>query len=206
MYIILISILVLFSDNSWPSAIIEGRQYIRLNEPIHNVPNLLEFFSFYCPHCYQFEQICNISNNIKNKLPKNIIFYKYHVNFLGNLGKQLTHAWAVAIALGVEKQVAPALFLAIQKQHSIHDISDIKTKFIQIGVSETEYDAAWNSILVHSLIMDQEQAAIKFQLKGVPAVFINGKYMIRNDKLDISSVNAYVNQFYELLSLLIEKT
>jgi hypothetical protein len=30
---------------------------------------------------------------------------KYHVEFLGPLGKELTQAWAVAIALGVEDKM-----------------------------------------------------------------------------------------------------
>lgn len=205
-YIIVIGITVLSSYNSWTASIISERQYIQLHTPIPSAPKLLEFFSFYCSHCYQFEQIWNISSDIKKVLPKNVIFYKYHVNFLGNLGKQLTQAWAVAIVLGIENKIGPVLFTAIQKQHSIHNTEDIRKKFIQSGVNAEEYDIAWNSILVKSLVTDQEQAAIKFQLTGIPAIFVNGKYMIRNDKLDVSSVNVYIQQFSELLQLLIEKT
>lgn len=207
MYFIVINFILLFFCNyCWSSTITEGHQYIQLNKPIHDAPKLLEFFSFYCAHCYQFEQICNISHHIQKKLPKNTIFYKYHVNFLGNLGKQLTHAWAVAIALGIENKIKPILFSAIHKEHSIHNEKDIKQQFIQFGISEIEYDTAWNSIFVQSLIAAQENAVIKFQLKGVPAIFVHGKYMIRNDKLDSSSINAYIKQFSELLQLLIEKT
>ncbi|WHL25091.1 MAG: thiol:disulfide interchange protein DsbA [Candidatus Blochmannia vicinus] len=206
LHLILIILSLIFSCKSISSAIIEGKQYIRLNKPIHNAPKLLEFFSFYCPHCYQFEQIYHISNNIKKTLPKNINFYKYHVNFLGNLGQQLTHAWAVAIALGIENKISPILFIAIQKQQSIHTIEDIRAIFIKSGVNAEAFDTAWDSILVKSLVSDQEQAAINFHLRGVPSIFINGKYMIKNDKLDISSVNAYIRQFCELLNLLINKT
>lgn len=205
LYFILLSVCVLFSFDSWDSSIMEGNQYIKLREPIHDAPKLLEFFSFYCPHCYQFETVYNILNNVQKTSFANIIFYKYHVNFLGNLGKQLTHAWAVAIVLGIEDKIGPILFIAIQQQNSIHNVEDIKKKFIQFGIDAAEYDRVWNSILVKSLILDQERAAIKFQLRGVPSIFINGKYMIRNDKLDISSVHAYIKQFSELLHLLIEK-
>ncbi|URJ29799.1 thiol:disulfide interchange protein DsbA [Blochmannia endosymbiont of Camponotus sp.] len=206
LHLILIIIFLIFSCKSISSSIVEGKQYIRLNKPIHNAPKLLEFFSFYCPHCYQFEQIYHISNNIKQTLPKNVNFYKYHVNFLGNLGKQLTHAWAVAIVLGIENKISPILFIAIQKQQSIHTIEDIRAIFIKSGVNAKEFDTTWDSILVKSLVLDQEQAAINFHLRGVPSIFINGKYMIKNDKLDISSVNAYIRQFCELLNLLINKT
>lgn len=204
-FIIMVSFL-LFPVCSWPSIITEGNQYIRLSCPMYDAPKLLEFFSFYCSHCYQFEQIYNIPYNIQKKLSKNIVFYKYHINFLGNFGQQLTHAWAVAIALGIEDRVSSVLFTAIQKQNSINSVEDIKNKFIQSGISESEYDTAWNSILVKSLVLDQEKAAIQFQLRGVPAIVVKGKFMIQNDKLDLSSINAYVNQFSEVLQFLIEKT
>lgn len=206
LYLFLISIFLLLSyNNILFSSIIEGRQYIKLNKPIHNVPKLLEFFSFYCPHCYQFEEIYHISSNIEKNLPKNINFSKYHVNFLGDLGKQLTHAWAVAIALGIENKISSMLFTAIQKQQSIRTAEDIRTIFIQSGMSAEEYDITWNSVLVQSLIVNQEQAAKNFHLREVPSIFVNGQYMIKNDKLDISSIHAYIQQFSELLNLLINK-
>lgn len=206
MYLILVSILLMFFYNDCLSSIIEGQQYIRLNQSISNAPELLEFFSFYCSHCYQFEQVYKISDSIRKKLSKDIVFYKYHVNALGDLGKQLTHAWAVAIVLGVEDQIEPVLFMAVQEKQSIHTIEDIRTIFIQFGINANEYDTAWNSILVKNLVLNQEQAAIKFQIKGVPSIFVQGKYMIKNEKLDTSSVNTYIQQFFELLNLLIEKT
>lgn len=198
--------LVFLHNNILFSSIIEGNQYIKLNTPINNVPKLLEFFSFYCSHCYQFEQTYHITKKIEQNLPKNINFSKYHVNSLGNLGKQLTHAWAVAIILGIEKKISPILFKAIQKKQSIHTAEDIRTIFIQFGINAEEYDMAWNSTLVKSLVIKQEQAAQNLHLSEVPSIFINGKYMIQNDKLDISSINAYIQQFSELLNLLINKT
>ncbi len=41
---------------------------------------------------------------------------KYHVEFLGPLGKDLTQAWAVAIALGVEDKITAPMFEAVQKK------------------------------------------------------------------------------------------
>lgn len=206
MYIILISVLCMFLCNSCISTITEGRQYIRLSKPIQNAPELLEFFSFYCSHCYQFEQIYNISNSIKERLPKDVIFCKYHINYLGDLGKQLTHAWAVAIVLGITEKIEPILFMAVQEKQSIHTLQDIKTIFIQLGITADKYDETWNSILVKSLIANQEQAAVSFRLTSIPAIFVKGKYMVKNDGLDTSSVNAYIDQFSEILNLLIEKT
>lgn len=39
---------------------------------------------------------------------------KYHVNFMGVTGQELTQAWAVAMALGVEDKVTVPLFEGVQ--------------------------------------------------------------------------------------------
>ena len=93
----------------------DGKQYITLEKPVAGEPQVLEFFSFYCPHCYQFEEVLHVSDNVKKKLPEGTKMTKYHVEFLGPLGKDLTQAWAVAMALGVEDQVTVPLFEGVQK-------------------------------------------------------------------------------------------
>ena len=68
----------------------DGKQYTTLEKPVAGAPQVLEFFSFFCPHCYQFEEVLHISDNVKKKLPEGVKMTKYHVNFMGgDLGKEL---------------------------------------------------------------------------------------------------------------------
>lgn len=68
---------------------------------------------------------------------------KYHVNFMGgDVGKDLTQAWAVAMALGVEDKVTVPLFEGVQKTQTIRSASDIRDVFINAGIKGEEYDAA----------------------------------------------------------------
>lgn len=182
-----------------------GAQYVTLDKPVAGEPQVLEFFSFYCPHCYQFEQVWHISDGIKKNLPKDVKYAKYHVEFLGPLGKQLTQAWAVAIALGVEDKVSPLMFDAVQKQQSVQTADDIRKVFIQAGVKGEEYDSALNSFVVKSLVVQQEKAAADLGLQGVPSVFVNGKYMVKNDGLDTSSMDMYVKQYSDVINFLSTK-
>jgi thiol:disulfide interchange protein DsbA len=183
----------------------DGAQYVTLDKTAANEPQVLEFFSFYCPHCYQFEQVWHVSDNIRKNLPKDVKYAKYHVEFLGPLGKQLTQAWAVAIALGVEDKVSPLMFDAVQKQQSIQNADDIRKVFIQAGVKGEDYDAALNSFVVKSLVVQQEKAAADLGLQGVPSVFVNGKYMVKNDGLDTSSMDMYVKQYSDVINFLATK-
>lgn len=61
--------------------ITDGKQYITLDKPVAGEPQVLEFFSFYCPHCYQFEEVLHVSDNVKKKLPEGVKMTKYHVEF-----------------------------------------------------------------------------------------------------------------------------
>ncbi|WP_410012827.1 thiol:disulfide interchange protein DsbA [Sodalis sp. C49] len=182
----------------------EGQQYIQLDKPATGEPQVLEFFSFYCPHCYEFEQNFHVSSTVKQALPAGTKMIKYHVDFLGgDMGKQVTQAWAVAMALGVEDKVSPLLFDGIQKTQTVQTPADLRNVFIQAGVSGEEYDGAWNSFVVKSLVVQQEKAASDLQLRGVPAMFVNGKYMVKNDGLDMSSKDVYVKQFADVVKFLL---
>lgn len=194
-----------FSVSAAPAQFTEGQQYIQLDKPIAGEPQLLEFFSFYCPHCYEFERTYHIADGIRQGLPAGIKITKYHVDFLGPLGKQLTQAWAVAMAKGIEDKMAPLLFDAVQKTQTVQNADDIRNVFIQAGIKGEDYDAALNSFVVKSLVVQQEKATDDLQLRGVPAIFVNGKYMVKNDGLDTSSMDAYVKQYSDVVKFLLLK-
>ncbi|CFQ64576.1 protein disulfide isomerase I [Yersinia frederiksenii] len=181
----------------------DGTQYQTLNKPVTGEPQVLEFFSFYCPHCYQFEEVYHVPQTVKKALPEGVKMTRYHVEFLGPLGKELTQAWAVAMALGVEEKVTPLMFEGVQKTQTVQTPDDIRNVFIKAGVSGEDYDAALNSFVVKSLVVQQQKAAEDLQLRGVPAMFVNGKYMIKNDGMDTSSMDNYVKQYADVVKFLL---
>ncbi|AZI89566.1 disulfide interchange protein DsbA [Enterobacter cloacae S611] len=185
--------------------ITEGKQYNTLDKPVAGEPQVLEFFSFYCPHCYDFEQVWHVSEAVKKKLPQGTKMTKYHVEFLGPLGKEMTQAWAVAMALGVEDKISSPMFEAVQKTQTVQTVADIRDVFIKAGVKGEEYDAAWNSFVVKSLVAQQEKAAADLQLQGVPAMFVNGKYQIDQNGMDKDSLDAFVKSYADTVKFLVEK-
>ena len=183
----------------------DGKEFVTLEKPVVGEPQVLEFFSFYCPHCYQFEEVLHVSDNVKKKLPEGTKMTKYHVEFLGPLGKDLTQAWAVAMALGVQDKITAPMFEAVQKTQSVQNVADIRNVFIDAGIKAEEYDAAWNSFVVKSLVAQQEKAAADLQLQGVPAIFVNGKYQLNPQGMDTSSMDVMVQQYADVTKFLVEK-
>lgn len=174
----------------------DGKQYVTLNRTATEEPQVLEFFSFFCPHCYDFESVYHMSDEFRKQLPEGGKLVKYHVDFLGGeLGPQLTQAWAVAITLGVQDKVAPLIFNGIQKTRTIQNLNDIRQIFISVGVTPEEFDNSWNSFIVKSLTAQQRKLAADVQLNSVPAVLVNGKYMVKNDGVEASSVEGFIKEF-----------
>ena len=78
-------------------------------------------------------------------------------------------------------------------------------KMIGKAVSDTQIDAAWNSFVVKSLVAQQEKAAADVQLQGVPAMYVNGKYMLNPQGMDTSNMDAFVQQYADTVSYLVKQ-
>ncbi len=185
---------------------VAGKQYTELKTPVANQPEVVEFFSFYCPHCYQFEENFKVPEAINKNLPEGTKHERYHVDFLGGpMGPELTKAWSVAMAMGVEDKVTPILFKGIQETGTIKNANDVREAFIQAGITGDDYDAAANSIFVKSLIAKQQKAAADYKLRGVPAVFVKGKYQINNGGLEVKDVAQYGKAFSDTVNYLLKQ-
>ncbi|MGL4859842.1 MAG: thiol:disulfide interchange protein DsbA [Enterobacteriaceae bacterium] len=184
----------------------EGKQYTTLTKPVADQPEVLEFFSFYCPHCYEFEEIYHVSNVIKKNLPEGVKFTKYHAGFMGPLGEDLTKTWAVAMALGVEDKVLKPLFDGIQKTQTIKTTDDIRSVFVKAaGITDQEYDAAIKSFMVNALALKQKKAAMDLELAGVPAFYVKGKYLVSNGGMGVTDPNEYSKAFSQVVNQLLQK-
>ncbi|WP_312240800.1 thiol:disulfide interchange protein DsbA [Pantoea sp.] len=201
----LVGLMLAFSASA--AQFTDGKQYVSLQKPVAGEPQVMEFFSFFCPHCYQFERIYHVSDAVKKNLTDNVKITKYHVDFLGgDLGPVVTQAWAVAMALGVEDKVTAPIFDGIQKTQTITDAASLKETFIKAaGISSGDYDAAWNSFAVKALVAQQQKAAADVDLRGVPAIFVNGKYMVNNGGLDTSSMDNFVADYANVVKFLVDK-
>lgn len=203
----LVGMMLVFSAAVSASSFTEGKQYITLDKSVNGAPKVVEFFSFFCPHCYDFERTYHINQAVIDSLPKGVQFTRYHVDFLGgDFAPVVTHAWAVAMALGVEDKVVDPIFDGLQKTQTIVDPASLKAVFIKAaGISSEEYDAAWNSFAVKALVSQQEKAASDFNISGVPSVFVDGKYQVNNAGLDTSSMNNFVADYVNVVKYLVAK-
>ncbi|HBO37177.1 MAG TPA: thiol:disulfide interchange protein [Pasteurellaceae bacterium] len=193
---------LLFSLSVQSQDLIEGQQYQTLEQQQRSAqPEVVEFFSFYCPHCYSFEMQYKIPEKVKAVLPEGTAFKQYHVNFLGEQGKNLTRAWALAIALGVEDKVKKPLFDAAQA-NSLKSMNDIRQKFIDNGVTEEQFDGGIESFAVNALFNQQVNLAEQLNVRGVPDFYINHKFRVNPEGL---SRDDFVADYVATIKALLQK-
>lgn len=172
-----------------------GKEYLTLDKTVADAPAVMAFFSFWCPSCYRYDQDMGVNRAVKKVLPEGVRLTEYHVDFMGPLGGEMTHAWSVAILLNVEDKVRPMLFDAVQKTQGIRTTGDIRDVFLRAGVSASDYDAALDSFAVSALTARQRKLAEESGLQGVPALFVNGRYQVNPKGLNASNVNAFVQDY-----------
>jgi len=157
----------------------EGVHYTVINQgPATAKPEIAEFFSFYCPHCFNFAK--TEVPKIKANLPEGVVFKQNHVEFIGKeMGIEMSRAFAVAHQLKVDAKIEHALFSAIhEKKQHFTNRDDIRKLFIANGVEGKDFDAAANSFMVSAQMSQMKRATSNAQISGVPALVVNGKYRV----------------------------
>ncbi|OAN12687.1 thiol:disulfide interchange protein [Photobacterium jeanii] len=176
----------------------EGDYYKVLDLPKSSTPIVTEFFSFFCPHCYSFEPMIQ---QLKKTLPENAKFQKHHVSFMGgSMGKSLSKAYATSIVLGIEEKMTPVLFNRIHNmQKPPRNDNDLRQIFLDEGVKAEDYDGAFNSFAVNSMVNRYNKAFQDSGLSGVPAVVVNNKYLVQTGEIESA------DEYFALINFLLKK-
>lgn len=205
--ILIISWVLILSYSAFAYEFSNGKEYTTKYKMISNVPEIIEFFSFFCPYCYEFEKMHNTRSLIKNHIKKNITIERYHVNFLGGkLSAILTKSWLIAQQIGIENKITLPIFKGIQETHTINSVDSIKKIFKkEAGVSEHEFNSFWNSMTLKILVQKQKKDIKKANLDHIPTMLINGRYIIDYSKIVEIFKDDFTPKYVKLIQFLINK-
>ncbi|MEP7705977.1 thiol:disulfide interchange protein DsbA/DsbL [Paraglaciecola sp. 25GB23A] len=161
----------------------EGTHYVIVGDEATAKPEILEFFSYWCPHCYQFEPLVE---SIKSKLSDDVDFTKVHVNFMRFTSSQIqdeaTRALMVARALKQEDAMNKAIFNYIHVQKStVAGLKDMQNIFTVNGVDPAEFEKLSASFGINSMLQKNNKTIEQYRkyLSGVPNFIVNGKYQAK---------------------------
>uniref|UniRef100_UPI0040483A8F thiol:disulfide interchange protein DsbA/DsbL n=1 Tax=Rheinheimera sp. TaxID=1869214 RepID=UPI0040483A8F len=174
----------------------EGQHYQTLPTAPASTAKVVEYFSYYCPFCYNFEPVVA---ELKPALPTGLRLQKIPVAFHGGpLAPDVQRAHALAETLNVAESFSSALFAQIHQQRKPPQSRDaLKQLFAGLGVDNEKFDANFSSLPVNSLIADYEQAIRTANIRSVPGFIVNDKYLV-----NISAVSSQ-QQFNALINHLL---
>lgn len=154
-----------------------GYEAISPAQPVQNPDKIevIEFFWYGCPHCYSLEPA--LQAWLKKK-PANVEFIHQPAVFSEVWGKH-AKAYYTAEALGLNDKLHADFFDAIQnKKQKLLTEDDLAKFFVEHGVKDEDFRAAYGSFIVDTKLRQAESMAGRYGITGVPALIVNGKYKI----------------------------
>lgn len=157
----------------------EGREFARVvpAQPTSAAPGqveVLEFFWYGCPHCYQAEK--HIEEWLQD-LPEDVVFRRIPAT-LNQGWVTMTRAYYAAEQLGVLDTMHPALFAAFHENGTLLANEDQLAAYFRehAGIEEAAFREAFNSTAVSSRVQRADVLSRRHRVSGVPTMTVNGKY------------------------------
>ena len=154
-----------------------GKQYVELSSavPVSKPGKIevVELFWYGCPHCYHFEPTINpwIA-----KLPDDVNFVRVPAMF-GGVWDLHGQMFITLQTMGVEAKVHSAVFEAIQKDGKKLATPEEMAEFLATqGVDKDAFLKTYNSFGVKGQVANAKRLGMAYQISGVPALIVNGKY------------------------------
>ena len=135
--------------------------------------DVVEFFSYACPHCFEFEP--TLEAWLKTK-PAGVHFHRYPVRFLVNyVNFQPMYFTLEAMDLvdAMQQKVFNAFHLEHQRLDKPEDIAAFMTKN---GVDAKRFMSIFNSFATHAKVQQANQLMDTYGVNGVPTIVVGGTY------------------------------
>jgi thiol:disulfide interchange protein DsbA len=156
---------------------IEGKDYAVISEaqPIKTGEKIevREMFWYGCPHCYSLEPHVQ---RWKSNMPENAEFVAQPAIF--SAGWEFhARAFYTFETLGIVDKVHGAFFDQIhRKKRNANSLSDLQDFLASYDMDPDDVKNAYNSFVVDSQLGNARINSMKYEIRGVPAVIIDGKY------------------------------
>ena len=159
----------------------EGVHYELIEPAIHTGVSdrvvVTEFFSYGCGHCYNFEPLLE---SFDARLPDGVMLQRTPVIWNNNPGmKLLAKTYYAVEVLDVFEPVHGAVFNAIHRQRKrLSSPEAVKAVFVENGVSDSDFDRAFGSFGIDSMVRQAAARTEGARINGTPSLMVNGKYRI----------------------------
>ena len=180
----------LFFSFSFANGLKEGIDYITLKEPFLDSKNsLIEVFNVSCPHCANLAEHLPLLFSV---LDKEVEFKPYHISSNHKIIKETSLILAVMMILDKESnqnikskdsyfnRVVGYYFKTLHKENYLwKSKKELLQKSLEVAkINSKKYEEILQKNTTKALIKEWENASKYAKIQGIPALIVNGKYLI----------------------------
>ena len=146
-----------------------------------NQIEVAEVFWYGCPHCYSLEPIVS---SWKKSLGPDAVFVRRPGFFSPNIWQTHAQLYYTVRTMGIEDKVHDGIFNEIQNRGNRLQDADAMAGFLnkRYGIKKDEFVSQYNSFGVNNLLQQTFAKLKGYDLTGVPALIIDGRYVVEPGK------------------------
>ena len=158
---------------------VEGEHYQLIDHPGHihgNKVQIMEFFSYACPHCYAFDpQLRDWVQSNKDRIEFT------RTPAVGTTEwRMFARAYYAMDALGILQEDHEKLFNAIHAQGlNLGSPERLAAWFADNGTTAAAFTSMFNSAAVTEQVNRAEEMQQRFKISAVPSIVIDSKYLVQ---------------------------
>lgn len=156
----------------------EGRDYSRIDPPQQpsnaGKIEVLEFFTYACPHCAAFEPIVG---PWARTLPADVAFRRVPVNFLFN-SENFARTYYSLETIGMVDAMQPKIFNAVHvDKQRLDKPEDIAALVAKNGGDAAKFLAAFKSFSVATSVARAKKIQADYKIESVPGLTVQGRFL-----------------------------
>jgi len=134
---------------------------------------VLEFFSYACPHCFELEPV--LEPWVK-KLPSDVRFQRVPVPFLAS-SQNLMKSYYAFEALGLVEHMTPTMFAAMNVEHQLlASPAEVAALVAKNGGDSAKFLVAMGSFGVASNVLRAKKLLDSYEVDSTPTFAVQGLY------------------------------
>lgn len=159
-----------------------GREFKVISPPLAGPKDkieVIEFFSYGCPHCSDFHPIIS---KWAASLPKDVSFRRVPVSFSRPEWARLSRLYYALESTGDLAKLDTAVFLALHEQRvSFKTDEAVVAWATSKGADAKKFGDALGAFSMQSKVQRADADATAARIGGVPALAVDGKFLINNE-------------------------
>ena len=174
------------------SAQTAGKDYTPISpaQPTEDASKIevIEFFSYGCPHCADFNPLLQAW---VDKLPGDVVFRKVPITFGRAAWANIARLYYALKVTGDLDRLESDVFKAIHNDRiNLFEEKSLLEWVAKKGVDQKKFAEAFNSFGVMSQVKRGDQMAQAYKIQGVPALAVDGKYLVGGKDFNEQLANA----------------